>query len=52
MPTYVYKFIESGETIEVQQSFSDDALTEAAHPGTRPVLPAKKAASSVPSQRS
>ena len=28
MPTYVYKFIESGETIEVQQAFSDDALTE------------------------
>lgn len=32
MPTYVYKFIETGETIEVQQSFDDDALTEAVHP--------------------
>ena len=32
MPTYVYKFIESGETIEVQQAFTDDALTEYPHP--------------------
>jgi predicted nucleic acid-binding Zn ribbon protein len=32
MPTYVYKFIDSGETIEVQQAFSDDALTEYPHP--------------------
>ena len=32
MPTYVYKFVETGETIEVQQAFSDDALTEATHP--------------------
>lgn len=32
MPTYVYKFIETGETIEVQQSFDDEALTEAVHP--------------------
>ena len=32
MPTYVYKFIDSGETIEVHQAFTDDALTEAPHP--------------------
>jgi predicted nucleic acid-binding Zn ribbon protein len=32
MPTYVYKFVETGETIEVQQDFSDDSLTEALHP--------------------
>lgn len=42
MPTYVYKFIDSGETIEVQQSFTDDALTEAEHPVTGEVLPVKK----------
>ena len=34
MPTYVYKFVETGETIEVQQAFTDDALTEAVHPAT------------------
>ena len=33
MPTYVYKFVDTGETIEVQQAFTDDALTEAPHPG-------------------
>ncbi|MFM8562556.1 MAG: FmdB family zinc ribbon protein [Acidimicrobiia bacterium] len=32
MPTYVYKFIDTGETIEVQQAFTDDALTEFPHP--------------------
>ena len=42
MPTYVYKFIETGETIEVQQAFSDDALTEAVHPVTGATLPVKK----------
>jgi len=42
MPTYVYKFIETGETIEVVQSFSDDALTEAVHPGSGVVMPVKK----------
>ena len=30
MPTYVYKFLDTNETIEVQQSFTDDPLTEAA----------------------
>ena len=34
MPTYVYRFVDTGETIEVQQSFTDAALTEATHPGT------------------
>jgi predicted nucleic acid-binding Zn ribbon protein len=42
MPTYVYKFVDSGETIEVQQSFADDALTEASHPRTGEVLPVRK----------
>jgi predicted nucleic acid-binding Zn ribbon protein len=42
MPTYVYKFIETGETIEVQQSFTDDTLTEAVHPDTGETLPVKK----------
>jgi len=32
MPTYVYKFIDSGETIEVVQSFDEATLTEARHP--------------------
>ena len=34
MPTYVYKFVDTGETIEVQQAFTDDSLTEAVHPTT------------------
>lgn len=42
MPTYVYKFIETGETIEVQQSFTDDTLTEAVHPDTGETMPVKK----------
>ena len=42
MPTYVYKFIDTGETIEVQQSFSDDTLTEAVHPATGATMPVKK----------
>ncbi len=42
MPTYVYKFIDTGDTIEVQQSFSDDSLTEAVHPVTGETLPVKK----------
>jgi len=41
MPTYVYKFIDTGETIEVQQAFTDDALTEAMHPDGR-LLKVKK----------
>ena len=42
MPTYVYKFVETGETIEVQQAFSDAALTEAVHPSTGKSMPVKK----------
>ena len=42
MPTYVYKFVDTGETIEVQQSFADDALTEAVHPSTGVMMPVKK----------
>jgi predicted nucleic acid-binding Zn ribbon protein len=42
MPTYVYKFVDSGETIEVQQSFEDDPLTEATHPVTGEVRPVRK----------
>ena len=42
MPTYVYKFIDTDETIEVQQSFTDATLTEFAHPTTGETLPVKK----------
>jgi predicted nucleic acid-binding Zn ribbon protein len=42
MPTYVYKFLETGETVEVQQSFSDDTLTEAVHPRTGATMAVKK----------
>ena len=42
MPTYVYKFIDTDETIEVQQSFSDATLTEYTHPTTGASMPVKK----------
>lgn len=42
MPTYVYKFVETGETIEVQQAFTDDALTEAVHPTSGQSMQVKK----------
>ncbi|MCB0998850.1 MAG: FmdB family transcriptional regulator [Acidimicrobiales bacterium] len=42
MPTYVYKFVDTGETIEVQQAFSDATLTEATHPATGQVMPVRK----------
>jgi predicted nucleic acid-binding Zn ribbon protein len=42
MPTYVYKFIDTGETIEVQQAFTDDALTHAKHPATGKRMKVKK----------
>jgi predicted nucleic acid-binding Zn ribbon protein len=42
MPTYVYKFIDSGETIEVQQAFTDEPLTELAHPTDGTVRKVKK----------
>jgi predicted nucleic acid-binding Zn ribbon protein len=42
MPTYVYKFVDTGETIEVQQAFTDDALTEAVHPTSGVTMKVKK----------
>ena len=42
MPTYVYKFVETGETIEIQQSFKDDTLTEVTHPDSGVTLAVKK----------
>jgi predicted nucleic acid-binding Zn ribbon protein len=42
VPTYVYRFVDTGETIEVQQAFSDAALTEATHPRTGQVMAVKK----------
>src|SRR6187200_1135879 len=42
MPTYVYRFVDSGETIEVQQSFTDDALTEAVDPSDGTLRPVRK----------
>jgi predicted nucleic acid-binding Zn ribbon protein len=42
MPTYVYKFVDTGETIEVQQGFQDDTLTEVAHPESGEVKAVKK----------
>ena len=42
MPTYVYKFIDTGETIEIQQAFSDEPLTEAPHPSDGRPRPVKK----------
>jgi len=42
MPTYVYRFVDTGETIEVQQPFSADALTEAVHPETGELRPVRK----------
>jgi predicted nucleic acid-binding Zn ribbon protein len=38
----VYKFVDTGETIEVQQSFNDPTLTETTHPVTGASLPVKK----------
>lgn len=42
MPTYVYKFTDTGETIEVQQAFTDDALSEYPHPSDGSLRPVKK----------
>ena len=42
MPTYVYRFLDRDGTIEVQQAFSEDALTEAVHPDDGLVHPVKK----------
>lgn len=42
MPTYVYKFVETGETVEIFQDFSEDSLTEAKHPVDGTMRPVKK----------
>jgi predicted nucleic acid-binding Zn ribbon protein len=42
MPIYVYKFTDTGETIEVHQAFTDDALTDYPHPSDGTVRPVKK----------
>ena len=42
MPTYVYRFLDSDETVEVQQAFSDDPLTEAINPRDGELHPVKK----------
>jgi len=42
MPTYLYRFIDTGETIEVRQSFDDAPLTEAPHPSDGKPRPVKK----------
>ena len=42
MPTYVYKFVKTGETIEVQQSFDEDALTSFKHPRSGRKMAVKK----------
>jgi predicted nucleic acid-binding Zn ribbon protein len=42
MPTYVYRFLDREGTIEVQQAFTDDALTEATHPEDGLLHPVKK----------
>lgn len=42
MPIYVYRFVDTGETVEVSQAFTDDTLTEHEHPGSGQVLPVRK----------
>ncbi len=42
MPTYVYKFIGTGETVEVRQSFHEESLRELEHPESGELLPVKK----------
>ena len=42
MPIYVYRFVDTGETIEVPQAFTDETLTEAVHPATGERMPVKK----------
>jgi predicted nucleic acid-binding Zn ribbon protein len=42
MPTYVYKFIDSGETIEVYQEFTDSTLTQVRHPADGKLKKVKK----------
>ncbi len=42
MPTYVYKFVKTGETIEVQQSFTEATLTSVKHPKSGRKMAVKK----------
>ena len=42
MPTYVYKFVKTGETIEVQQSFHEPTLTALVHPQSGRKMAVKK----------
>lgn len=42
MPTYVYRFVKTGETIEVQQSFDEETLTTVAHPRSGRKMAVKK----------
>ena len=42
MPTYVYKFVKTGETIEVQQSYNEDTLTSVKHPKSGRMMAVKK----------
>lgn len=42
MPTYVYRFVDTGETIEVQQAFTDDTLSEAVHPSSGELMAVRK----------
>lgn len=42
MPTYVYKFIDSGKIIEVHQAFTDEPFTTLTDPSSGQVLPVKK----------
>jgi predicted nucleic acid-binding Zn ribbon protein len=42
MPTYVYKFVATNETIEVEQAFTDDTLTKIKHPESGRKMAVKK----------
>lgn len=42
MPIYIYKFVETGETVEIFQEFSEDSLTEAKHPVDNTMRAVKK----------
>lgn len=42
MPTYVYKFVKSGETIEVAQAFDEPTLEKLRHPRTGRLMAVKK----------
>ena len=43
----MYRFIDTGETIEVRQSFEDEPLTQAPHPSDGSLRPVKKVFTSV-----